>query len=157
MKPFLIGILFGSLLFYLPLIVLHLPWHFFSPNWEIMLLPLMILLWFWMFFTFTVLRKKLEIHSQLVALALAVGMVLGIWLTGPFWMMTASSFSPDAGFRRGGSLHELLWMTELFPVCTFMMSAYAGLLYPLLFVTFVLPSFSVIPRDLLRKRKRVAG
>src|ERR1700722_8355950 len=57
--------------------------------------------------------------------------VLGIWLFGPLLMMVSASFS-GGGFATSGGWQTALLGTGLFPMFTFMMSAYDGTLFAVL-------------------------
>jgi hypothetical protein len=72
-------------------------------------------------------------------------MILGIWLTGPFWMMVANTGAAGEGFHAAGAWSSTAFMTAFFPATTFMMSAYEGSLFALLFTTLAVSLFSLTP------------
>jgi hypothetical protein len=67
--------------------------------------------------------------------------VLGIWLFGPLLMTISFSFS-GGGFATSGGWQTALLGTALFPMFTFMMSAYDGTLFGVLIASAVLPLMS---------------
>jgi hypothetical protein len=67
------------------------------------------------------------------AASVALTMLIGIWLLGPLMMLIGASFS-GGGFSKAG-MWEVVAMTALFPVFTFMMSTYDGTLLALLLVS----------------------
>jgi hypothetical protein len=75
----------------------------------------------------------------------AMAMLLGIWISGPFWMMLANTQAPGEGFHAAGAWPSLGLMTAAFPAATFMMSTYEGSLSALLLTTFALLVFSLSP------------
>lgn len=79
-----------------------------------------------------------------------VSSILGVWITGPFFMMISSSFS-DGGFSRTDigffqQLSFLITCTAGFPIFTFMMSTYDGTLFALLIASGLIPLTSLIKR-----------
>ena len=72
----------------------------------------------------------------------ALSAVLGIWLLGPLMMMINASFS-YGGFTQPDGLYRVFYSTLIFPLFTFMMSAYDGTLFAVLLATLALPLMSV--------------
>ena len=80
-----------------------------------------------------------------------VSSVLGIWITGPFFMMISSSFS-GGGFSQPnlglfGQMSFLVTSTAGFPIFTFMMSTYDGTLFPLLMTSALIPLIGLIKNN----------
>jgi hypothetical protein len=73
---------------------------------------------------------------------LALAMITGIWATGPFFMMLALTFTPGEGFHQAGAWNSVGLGTALFPVYTFMMAAYEGSLFAVIFTTIGLIVFA---------------
>jgi len=67
----------------------------------------------------------------------ALSAVLGIWLTGPLFMMVSFTFD-GGGFSDGIAMKEIIFMTVAFPLMTFTMSAYEGSFFALLITTVLL-------------------
>lgn len=63
--------------------------------------------------------------------------IVGIWLLGPLMMAISASFS-GGGFARSGGRQFVAMGTALFPIFTYMMSAYDGTLAAILLVTLCL-------------------
>jgi hypothetical protein len=57
---------------------------------------------------------------------LALSMLAGIWLTGPFFMMLSLTFTPGEGFHAPGAWSSVGLETAAFPFATFMMATYEG-------------------------------
>jgi hypothetical protein len=77
----------------------------------------------------------------------SIGSVLGIWITGPLFMMVSSSFS-GSGFSRSdiGIFEQISFVITCmagFPIFTFMMSTYDGTLFALLITTALLPTIGL--------------
>jgi len=70
---------------------------------------------------------RYRIHGGFMAL----NMLLAIWISGPSCMMLSSTFS-GSGFANPDSLQTLVFMTAIFPITTFSMSAYTMALGALL-------------------------
>jgi hypothetical protein len=71
-----------------------------------------------------------------------ISSVMGIWVTGPLFMMIGSSFSGGGFLQLDGFFSQLSFIitcTALFPICTFMMSTYDGTLGALLITSALLP------------------
>jgi hypothetical protein len=66
---------------------------------------------------------------------LALAMITGIWATGPFFITLALTFTPGEGFHQAGAWSFVGLGSALFPVYTFMMAAYEGLLFAVIFTT----------------------
>lgn len=64
--------------------------------------------------------------------------VLGIWITGPSMLTFSSSFC-GGGLSQPDAWRFFVFGTLLFPVFTFVMSAYDGTLFALLLTTLLLP------------------
>ena len=99
--------------------------------------------------SFYVVRKVRE-YKDSQALAI-INSVLGIWITGPFFMMISSSFS-GGGFSRSDAgffvqISFLVTCTAGFPIFTFMMSTYDGTLFALLITTALLPIIGMINKN----------
>jgi hypothetical protein len=73
---------------------------------------------------------------------LALAMIVGIWASGPFFMMLANTFTPGEGFHQADAWSFVGLGTALFPVYTFMMATYEGSLFAVLFTTIGLLVFS---------------
>ena len=73
---------------------------------------------------------------------IAMWMLLGIWMLGPFCISAATSFQ-DGGFSRPGTATWLLRNFWMFPATTFMMSAYALTLGGLVIITIWLPLVAI--------------
>jgi hypothetical protein len=78
---------------------------------------------------------------------MALNMLLAIWISGPGCMMLSSTFS-GSGFANPDSLQALVFMTALFPITTFSMSAYTMALGALLIasaylVVYILIGFAI--------------
>ena len=72
--------------------------------------------------------------------AAAVGVLAGVWITGPAWMMAGLAVAADGGqWSAAGSLGErlvdVLRFTLVFPIATFSMAAYDGSLAALLVIS----------------------
>jgi len=98
--------------------------------------------------TFYIMRKTRDFKDSQV-LTIISG-ILGIWITGPFFMMISSSFS-QGGFSRTDaglidSLSFIISSTALFPIYTFMMSTYDGTLFALLIASGLIPLTGLINR-----------
>jgi hypothetical protein len=76
---------------------------------------------------------------------LALAMMAGIWTTGPFFMMLALTLKPGEGFHQPGAWGVMGLETVLFPISTFMMSAYEGSLPAILLTTLALTVFAFTP------------
>jgi hypothetical protein len=72
----------------------------------------------------------------------AAAMLLGIWITAPFWITVASTATPGEGFHMAGSWGYVGLMTASFPVSVIMMTTYDGSLFAVWFTTAALLSFS---------------
>jgi hypothetical protein len=130
----------GSLSFWLPIVMVRV---MFGGDSGVLLtvLPLTFVLPAWCCLVLEVFTEKWhEPRPPFVA-----GMILGIWASGPFWMMLANSSTADQGFRAADAWSSLALMTALFPATTFMMSTYEGSLFALLFTTGSLILFSAMP------------
>lgn len=75
--------------------------------------------------------------------AFAFGMLLGIWGSGPFWIMLMNTSAPGEGFLMAGSWSSLGFMTATFPFSTFALSTYNGSLLALLLTTIAVLTFAV--------------
>lgn len=64
---------------------------------------------------------------------------VGIWVTGPFFMMVSATYG-GGGFTHSGGLMSVLVLTLSFPVSTFALSTYDGTLFAVLGVTVMLPA-----------------
>jgi hypothetical protein len=71
-------------------------------------------------------------------LSQALFAVLGIWITGPSMLTFSSSFC-GGGLSQPDAWRFFVFGTLLFPVFTFVMSAYDGTLFALLLTTLLLP------------------
>jgi hypothetical protein len=69
--------------------------------------------------------------------------VVGIWLFGPLLMMVSTSFS-GGGFATPDGWQTALLGTALFPMFTFMMSAYDGTLFAVLIASAAMPLMSLV-------------
>ena len=89
-------------------------------------------------------RAQMKVAMRLTVAGL---MVLGVWLFGPLAMTAGATFS-GGGFSQSEApvLPGLLGMTAMFPLTTFMMSAYDGTLGALVVVTILLPIVAVLSR-----------
>ena len=67
----------------------------------------------------------------------ALSALLGIWLTGPWFMMVSFTFD-GGGFSDGIAMKEIVFMTVAFPLMTFTMSTYEGSFFALLITTVLL-------------------
>jgi hypothetical protein len=76
--------------------------------------------------------------KQQSRLSQALFAVLGIWVAGPSMMTFSSSFC-GGGFSQPDAWRFFVFGTLLFPVFTFVMSAYDGTLFALLLTTLLLP------------------
>ena len=76
-------------------------------------------------------RRKDALVSSLVG-------TLGIWVTGPLFMMISASFE-GGGFNQPGGLSAVVLLTLLFPISTFSFSTYDGTLFAVLAITVCLP------------------
>ncbi len=65
---------------------------------------------------------------------IALWMLLGIWMQGPFCMMAAVS-TKGGGFSLPGTAQWLLRNFWMFPMTTFIMSTYTLMLGALVFIT----------------------
>ena len=63
---------------------------------------------------------------------------LGIWVTGPLFMMISATFV-GGGFSQPGGFSTVLLLTLLFPISTFSFSTYDGTLLAVLMTTVGLP------------------
>jgi hypothetical protein len=130
----------GSLSFWLPIVISR---ALFGADRGVLLtiLPLTFLLPVFCCLVLEVFTQKWRLSRP----AFAGGMILGIWLTGPFWMMVANTSTAGEGFHMAGSWSSTAFMTAFFPASTFMMATYEGSLFALLFTTFSLLLFSITP------------
>lgn len=71
----------------------------------------------------------------------AGAMLLGIWITAPFWITLAGTAMPGQGFHMAGAWGYVGLTTALFPFSVIMMSTYDGSLFALLFTTVALLAF----------------
>ena len=131
------SVLAGSLLFWGPTIILRAT---IGPDWTVLVLPLSLLLPLWMCLGFHLASDVLTIRTRVLACAV----LLGIWSTGPFWMIVENSFTPGEGFHQAGSILFLIWTTALFPITTFIMATYGGTLFALIGTTILLPIYPCI-------------
>ncbi len=93
--------------------------------------------------------RKIRAYKDSQLLSVLSG-VLGIWITGPFFMMVSSSFSgggfarADAGFFE--QISFVVTCTAAFPIFTFMMSTYDGTLFALFIASGLVPLAGLISR-----------
>jgi hypothetical protein len=95
-------------------------------------------------------KLRLNTENRLPA---ALFVLLGIWLFGPLMMSVGWTFI-GAGFSKPGGWHLVLMGTALFPLLTFMMSAYDGTLGALLLTTALIPLLPAIHSLIDRRRLR---
>jgi hypothetical protein len=76
--------------------------------------------------------------KQQSRLSQALFAVLGIWIAGPSMLTFSSSFC-GGGLSQPDAWRFFVFGTLLFPVFTFVMSAYDGTLFALLLTTLLLP------------------
>lgn len=72
----------------------------------------------------------------------AGAMLLGLWITAPFWITLAATAAPGEGFHMAGAWGYLGITTALFPLSVIMMSTYDGSLLALLLTAIALLAFS---------------
>ena len=101
------------------------------------LLPILCIAW--LFYS----RRK---ESAATPIRLALAAVLGIWLLGPLAITASVALSGDFHQQSVGETLRFIGMgTILFPMYTFLMSAYDGTLGALLVVTVGLPAIGAFP------------
>jgi hypothetical protein len=126
--------LLGALVFWTPNVVVHwiIAYRFsgFVVIGLTVLLPATTILFFR-----TVSWPSLKQQSRL---SQALFAVLGIWITGPSMLTFSSSFC-GGGLTQPDAWRFFVFGTLLFPVFTFVMSAYDGTLFALLLTTVLLP------------------
>ena len=126
--------LLGALVFWTPNVVVHWIVAYRFSGYVVMgltvFLPAMTILFFRM-----VSRPSLKQQSRL---SQALFAVLGIWIAGPSMMTFSSSFC-GGGLTQPDAWRFFVFGTLLFPVFTFVMSAYDGTLFALLLITVLLP------------------
>jgi hypothetical protein len=72
----------------------------------------------------------------------AFAMLLGIWITAPFWITLAGTVVPGQGFHMAGAWSYVGLTTALFPLSVIMMTAYDGSLFAVLLSAIALLAFS---------------
>jgi hypothetical protein len=126
--------LLGALVFWTPNVVVHwiIAYRFsgFVVIGLTVLLPAVTILFFHAF-----LWPSLKQESRLSAALFAV---LGIWITGPSMLTFSASFC-GGGLTQPDAWRFFVFGTLLFPLFTFVMSAYDGTLFALLLTTLLLP------------------
>jgi hypothetical protein len=75
-------------------------------------------------------------------LRFAGAMLLGIWITAPFWITLAGTAVPGQGFHMAGAWSYVGIMTASFPFSVIMMATYDGSLFAVLLTTIALLAFS---------------
>jgi hypothetical protein len=130
--------LIGSLSFWFPIVIARVV---FGTDWGVLLtiLPLT-------FLVPAVCCLALEVFTERWRQSrpgFAIAMLLGIWISGPFWMMLANTGVAGQGFHAADAWRSLGFMTAAFPAATFMMATYEGSLVALLFTSFALIAFSL--------------
>ena len=75
-------------------------------------------------------------------LFIALPMLVGIWVSGPLFIMISASFA-GGGFAKSGAWLYVIISTLLFPMMTFYFSLFDGTLGALLIVTLGLALFSL--------------
>jgi len=73
----------------------------------------------------------------------AGAMLLGIWITAPFWITLAGTAVPGQGFHMAGAWSYVALTTALFPLSVIMMATYDGSLFAVLLTSVSLLAFSV--------------
>ena len=74
----------------------------------------------------------------------AVAMILGIWITAPFWITLAGTAVPGQGFHVAGAWSYVAVTTALFPVSVIMIATYDGSLFAVLLTSVALLAFSAM-------------
>jgi hypothetical protein len=126
--------LLGALVFWTPNVVVH--WiiaYRFSGLVVIgltVLLPATTILFFRTYF-WLALKQESRLSPALFA-------VLGIWITGPSMMTLSASFC-GGGLTQPDAWRFFVFGTLLFPLFTFVMSAYDGTMFALLLTSLLLP------------------
>jgi hypothetical protein len=72
----------------------------------------------------------------------AGAMLLGIWITAPFWITLAGTAVPGQGFHMAGAWSYVAVTTALFPLSVIMMATYDGSLFAVLLTSVALLAFS---------------
>ena len=75
-------------------------------------------------------------------LRFAGAMLLGIWITAPFWITLAGTAVPGQGFHMAGAWSYVGLTTVLFPFSVIMMATYDGSLFAVFLTTIALLAFS---------------
>ncbi|HET9164499.1 MAG TPA: hypothetical protein VFP11_00785 [Candidatus Angelobacter sp.] len=75
-------------------------------------------------------------------LGFAGAMLLGIWITAPFWITLAGTAVPGQGFHMAGAWSYVVLTTALFPLSVIMMATYDGSLFAVLLTAIALLVFS---------------
>ena len=142
MKKYLLPIISAALLFWVPDVVVHLIAGRSFSGADVRLMTVLIPL---ICVTGFMVCPKL-CYGRLWNATEAMVAVGGIWLMGPLATMVAATFS-GGGFAAAPyrSLGEILMLgTLLFPIYTFMLSAYDGTLFALMIVTVILLVYAII-------------
>jgi len=128
----------GSLGFWAPLVLVRMA---VGSDWGVILtlLPLTFLL---PVFACFVLEAFTERWTR-TRLALASGMITGIWATASFWITLTNTLNPGEGFHAAGAWSYVGLMTATFPFSTIMVTTYDGSLFAVLFTTAALFVFSL--------------
>ena len=126
--------LLGALVFWTPNVVVHwiIAYRFsgFVVIGLTVLLPAVTILFFHAF-PWPSLKQESRLSAALFA-------VLGIWITGPSMLTFSASFC-GGGLTQPDAWRFFVFGTLLFPLFTFVMSAYDGTLFALLLTTLLLP------------------
>ena len=131
------GSLLGSLIFWLPMVMAR---AVFAPDWSALLIvfPFTLVLPVFACFVMEIFADQWKRPAWKVAFA----MLLGIWVSGPFWITLANTLSPGQGFHMAGSWSFVALMTAAFPLTTIMLSTYHGSLGALFLTTIAVLVFS---------------
>lgn len=144
--------LLGALVFWTPNIVVHWIIAYRISGFVVIgltvLLPAVTILFFRAF-----LWPSLKLESRLSPALFAV---LGIWITGPSMLTFSASFC-GGGLTQPDAWRFFVFGTLLFPLFTFVMSAYDGTIFALFLTTLLLPILANSGSTEAYARTSVAG
>lgn len=128
---------FGALYFWLPIVAVCV---IFGHDWGelLTLLPLTLVLPFLVCLIQELLARAVPESRFIVGL----GMITGIWATGPFFMLLADTLTRAPGVPVAEAWGALGLETALFPLSTLMIAAYHAAFFAVLFATGALLLFS---------------
>lgn len=139
---YLFSILLAALLFWVPDVIVHLikGRNFCGDDVRLItvLIPLVCIMGF-------IVYSKLH-YRRFCNPAEAIAAIIGIWVMGPLATTIAATFSGGGFAASDISLGKLLIIkgTLLFPIYTFIMSAYDGTLFALMIVTLAFLVYAII-------------